>query len=391
MQHYYHCIIHAQKEVLLATNYWEKGHSVNIIGKALRDLNKRAQDENRFIIFKLMIDHPTKENILHYHSILPPEKWSHYDIPAPEEIPHISLQINNFHRLIMGTFHSKFLIIDRSIALLNSNNIQDRPNLEMMSHFEGDIVNSFYDTFLISWRVQFQPNLVCLNDEISYNENNFQFGINYSKIVPFHEPLEHAIARARLRLQHHFDDQQTEIYFHEPLLFSLESPLTNHLNLSAKSAEKTQPDKKLSPDQLEKLAEDFTPFIFHQSHSPFPIALVNRLPHGAPGHMDTANPQDAAWIGAFRYAEKSIFIQSPTLNAKPAIEGILTACRRGIQVILWLDLGFNDAKEGHGTLQGGTNERVIKKLYKKLKEDKNGSEHFLEVFWYTGKGLFEKI
>jgi hypothetical protein len=390
MQHYYQCIIHAKKEVLLATNYWEKGQSVNIIGKALRDLNKIAQNENRFIVFKLIIDHPTKENLTHFHSILPPHKWSHYDIPTPDEIPHISLEINNYHRMIMGTFHSKFMIVDRRIALLNSNNIQDRPNLEMMSHFEGDIVNSFYDTFIISWWLPFQPNLVCLNDELSSEDDEFQFGIDYSRIVPFKETLENAVARARLRLQHHLDIEQTEVYFQEPSLSS-ESPLTRHLNQSAKSAHSTQPDKNLSNDHLKKLSDDFTPFIFHQSHQPFPIALVNRLPHGAPGHTDTANPQDAAWIGAFHYAKKSIFIQSPTLNAKTAIEGILAACQRGIKVILWLDLGFNDSKEGHGTLQGGTNEHVVKNLYKKLREENNGSEWFLEVFWYIGKGLLWKI
>ncbi|CAF0891721.1 unnamed protein product [Adineta ricciae] len=387
MQHYYHCIVNAKREVLLATNYWEKGHSVSIIGKALRDLSQRAQQENRVVIFKLMIDHPMKENVAHFHSILPPHKWSHFDIPTPDEIPNVSLEVNNYHRLIMGTFHSKFMVVDRRIALLNSNNIQDRPNLEMMAHYEGDIVNSFYDTFLISWWLPFQPNLVCLNDEPLANNYQFQFGTKYPDIVPFKEPLEHAIARARLRLRNHLDIEQTEIYFNEPLLAlpSAESPLTKHLNLAAKSASKTEPDENLTKQELDKLANDFTPFIFHKPHQPFPIALVNRLPHGAPGHLDVANPQDGAWLGAMRYAEKLIFIQSPTLNAKPAIEGIFEACQRGVQVIVWLDLGFNDLKEGHGTFQGGTNEHVIKKLYKKLRREYAGKEKFLEVYWYTGK------
>jgi hypothetical protein len=69
----------------------------------------------------------------------------------------------------------------------------------------------------------------------------------------------------------------------------------------------------------------------------------------------------------------------------------ITACQRGIWVIVWIDLGFNDLTEGHGTLQGGTNEHVIKKLYKKLKKEKDGAEHFLEVFWYTAKGLLKYI
>ncbi|CAF3002949.1 unnamed protein product [Rotaria sp. Silwood2] len=442
MQHYYHCIIHAQKEVLLATNYWEKGESVNIIGKALRNLSKRAENENRYVIVKLMIDHPTKENITHFHSIVPSNKWSNYDIPLPEEIPNISLEVNNYHRLIMGTFHSKFMIVDRRLALLNSNNIQDRPNLEMMSHFEGDIVNSLYDTFVISWWLPFKPNLVCLKDEVSIDDD-IQFGINNSKISSIKQPLQQAIARARLRLQCHLERQESDIYLHVPLAseedenFILssedkkanknelstvalkalvihrrshspvvlvkttndltsaiigynmnprpETPLTHHLNRSAKSAGATKPDENLSDTELEKLADDFSPFIFHQKHKPFPIALVNRLPYGKPGHIDTANPQDAAWMGAFRYAKKTIFIQSPTLNATPAINGIISACRRGIIVRLWLGLGFNDLTEGFGTFQGGTNEHVVKKLYKKLRDGNDGAEKYLEVYWYTGK------
>jgi hypothetical protein len=49
-------------------------------------------------------------------------------------------------------------------------------------------------------------------------------------------------------------------------------------------------------------------------------------------------------------------------------------------------LGFNDLKEGRGTFQGGTNEHVVKKLYKKLKKTNNGTERNLQIFWYTAKG-----
>jgi phosphatidylserine/phosphatidylglycerophosphate/cardiolipin synthase-like enzyme len=435
MQHYYHCIIHAEKEVLLATNFWEKSASVNVIGKALRDLSKRAGNDNRSIIVKIMIDHPTKDNLLHYHSILPIDKWPDYDIPLPHEIPNLSLEVNNYHRMIMGTFHSKFMIVDRRFALLNSNNIQDRPNLEMMSHFEGDIVHSFYDTYLISWWLPFEPSLVCLKDHLS-SENDYLFGINNRRILSVQQPLKQAVARARLRLQSHLEEEESDVYLHAPLASDEDdqqvdgarfssvaiqalvhhrqshspgvlvkatndltgaildynmaprsgSPLTAHLNKSSKSAHATKPDENLSNEELERLGFDFCPFIFHQKHQPVPIALVNRLPRGTPGHIDTANPQGAAWMGAFRYAKKSIFIQSPTLNASPAIDGIIDACRRGVIVTLWLDLGFNDLAEGFGTFQGGTNEHVVKKLYKKLEEGNDGAERYLEVFWYTGKG-----
>lgn len=261
--------------------------------------------------------------------------------------------------------------------------------------------------------------------------------MNNSHISAIKDSLRQAIARARLRLLSHLENEESDVYLHAPFAFeendketsaaedrfsavalqalvhhrTAHSPaalvkatndltgaivgydltprtkpaLTIHLNKSSKSARHTEHDENLTDGELNRLTHDFIPFIFHQEHKPVPIALVNRLPRGTPGHIDTANPQDAAWMGAFRYAKKSIFIQSPTLNATPAIDGILSACRRGVRVILWLDLGFNDLTEGIGTFQGGTNEHVVKKLYRKLRDGKDGAENFLEVFWYTGK------
>jgi hypothetical protein len=442
MRHYYHVIVNAQKEILFATMYWEKSESANVIGKAFRDLSKRAGCENRHVIIKLLMDRPRISNAIRFHSVLPPIKWSCYDLPSPEEIPNISLEVHNYHRFILGTFHSKFLVVDRKLALLNSNNIQDRPNLEMMSHYEGDIVNSFYDTFLISWWLPFQPNLVCLNDN-AMMEQDFHFGSDSSSITSVKEPVGDTKAAARSRFKH-LELEKTEIDLDEPELSSsdnensspvkdkqyngttlfatvaqaynynrashspnvlvklanhitgavidknviprMQSPLTELLNKSSKSAGSTTADKNISAQEIEALSLEFSRFLFHRPHEPFPIALVNRLPSGIPGHRDTMNPQDAAWMGAFRYAQKSIFIQSPTLNAPPAIDGIIAACRRGIKVTLWLSWGFNDLKEGHGTFQGGTNEHVVRKLYKELSKTKDGTERNLETFWYTGKG-----
>lgn len=63
----------------------------------------------------------------------------------------------NFHRPLLGTFHQKALVVDRKIGLVNSNNIQDRPNVEMMIHLEGPVVDSIYDTLLLSWWESFSP------------------------------------------------------------------------------------------------------------------------------------------------------------------------------------------------------------------------------------------
>jgi phosphatidylserine/phosphatidylglycerophosphate/cardiolipin synthase-like enzyme len=83
-------------------------------------------------------------------------------LPAAEEIPNVDLQVINFHRPIFGTFHAKFTVIDRRIALLQSSNIQDNDNLEMLTHIEGPIVDSLYDAALLSWGKPLDPPLPLL-------------------------------------------------------------------------------------------------------------------------------------------------------------------------------------------------------------------------------------
>ena len=73
------------------------------------------------------------------------------------------MEVVNYHRPIFGTFHAKYMIVDRKIAIIQSNNIQDNDNCEMMAHFEGPIVDSFYDMALISWHNEMKPPLPCLS------------------------------------------------------------------------------------------------------------------------------------------------------------------------------------------------------------------------------------
>ncbi|KAK4705417.1 hypothetical protein P7C70_g782, partial [Phenoliferia sp. Uapishka_3] len=155
----------------------------------------------------------------------------------------------------------------------------------------------------------------------------------------------------------------------------------------------------------ERLIDDFKPHMIHKTHKPFrasipqlnlllatekisftAIALVNRGPHGSPGHQDVRVAQDAAWLAGFRYAAENVFIQTPTLNAKPIVRAIIEACTsggkdgRGLEVTLFLDLGFNDKGESV-PYQGGTNEEVVVRLYDALRPRKK--EHNLHVYWYT--------
>lgn len=84
-------------------------------------------------------------------------------IPHPDDLPNVDIEVMNFHQPVFGTFHSKYMVVDRKIAIVQSNNIQDIDNLEMMTQWEGPIVDSFYDVALISWHNALKPPLPCLD------------------------------------------------------------------------------------------------------------------------------------------------------------------------------------------------------------------------------------
>ena len=81
------------------------------------------------------------------------------------------------------------------------------------------------------------------------------------------------------------------------------------------------------PQSNIRAGDEWTPYILHSPIQTFPIALVNRRPHGTPEHSDAYVPQNEAWLAALRYAKESVFIQSPTLNTDVLVPAIIEACR----------------------------------------------------------------
>jgi phosphatidylserine/phosphatidylglycerophosphate/cardiolipin synthase-like enzyme len=133
--------------------------------------------------------------------------------------------------------------------------------------------------------------------------------------------------------------------------------------------------------------EPMTPYIPHPTLEPFPIAMVNRYPDGSLKNDSVYMPQNEAWLSGLRNAKKSVFIQTPNLNAAPLIPAILDACRRGIDVYCWICLGYNDIGELLPG-QGGTNEMVVHNLYQNLEPQYRKKLHW---FWYVAKDMMEPI
>jgi hypothetical protein len=47
-------------------------------------------------------------------------------LPSPAEVPGCSIEVQNYHIPPVGSFHQKTVIVDREVALLSSNNVQNR-------------------------------------------------------------------------------------------------------------------------------------------------------------------------------------------------------------------------------------------------------------------------
>ncbi|TDL14124.1 hypothetical protein BD410DRAFT_797330 [Rickenella mellea] len=363
MTHYAHLIANAQHEVFCATNYWEPSDAVTIVTDGIRALSKNVQERGgEKVVFKLMYDRGTPSQLIKNHTVVPPDGWEKVGIPKQEEIPGVQLEVVNYHRPPLGTFHAKYLVVDRRVACVNSNNIQDRPNLEMMVHVEGPIVDSFYDMALLSWANAMNPPLPLLSHPTPWAETEYKF---------------------------HWDNQNLK-YIEERKEFEPTVDEATYLQRVTERlcCKKFKADATVSASDVKR---DFKPYILHPEHKPVPIVMVNRNPKGMPGHDDAEHvPQDVAWISALKYAQKSVFIQSPTFNASPVVPAVMDACRRGVIVTLYVSLGYNDIGEMI-PFQGGTNEYVANKMITTLIAEGEGKQDNLKFHWYTAKDQVKPI
>ncbi|KAH6676232.1 hypothetical protein B0J14DRAFT_477411 [Halenospora varia] len=161
MRHMSNLIVRADKEVILATNYWLNSVASKYITDAMKELSRRAGERGEKVVFKLEYDRGSPKQVLEPHYTVSEKEYlgKAVALPAKDEIPNLDLQVINYHRPMLGTFHCKYMVVDRKYAVLQSNNIQDNDNMEMMTHLEGPIVDSLYDMALISFHKKLEPPL----------------------------------------------------------------------------------------------------------------------------------------------------------------------------------------------------------------------------------------
>lgn len=299
-------------------------------------------------------------------------------------MPNIDLAIVNFHRPMLGTFHCKFMVVDRQIATVSSNNIQDNDNLEMMSHLEGPIVDSLWDTFILSWHNKLDPFLPDRDSSAAerpaptYQESTFM-GL-FDQDGKFRKPEESTTADLREHMpgEPHYDGSIAD---EVQRLRSVMAPLPHESHADAVARHLNKPTglslKATAPAREPNL--HFFPFIPVAPTSAVPIAMASRKPYGSMNNESVFVPQNEAFLSLIRNAQQSIFIQTPDLNAKDLLPAIVSACKRSIEVTYYVCLGYNDTGELLPG-QGGTNEMAAHNLYSQLDTREKA---FLKVFFYV--------
>ncbi|PVF93099.1 IQ calmodulin-binding motif protein [Serendipita vermifera] len=468
MRHMSNLIVRAEKEVIIATNYWMSSVASTFVTNALRELSNRLAQRGGRVVVKIMYDRGSPWQLFDNHQNVDEATYtsSAVNLPPSKDIPNIDLQVINFHKPMLGTFHAKFMITDRKYGLIQSNNIQDNSNFEMACEIEGPIVDSLYDMFLISWNNKLVPpsptantpaagggskapvdsatsqqqkpdptdNVPVPSDTSNKDKNGKEIkGVQVTdpgdgntarddpsrktsavwttspigdlspgsdlrtanflaggqSIVP-QSQIDHP-SKDNTLPEHTTEDPHYDVDIAGEVarVQSAVSPkpgetrmeaVTRHLNHTVNKDFKGD-----APD--DPSSEAMTPYIPHPTLEPFPIAMVNRHPYGPFKNDSVYTPQNEAWLSGLRNAKKSVFIQSPNLNAGPIIPAILDACRRGVDVYCWICLGYNDIGELLPG-QGGTNEMVVHKLYQSLEPQYKKNLHW---FWYVAKDMMEPI
>lgn len=152
-------IVRADKEVFLATNFWINSVASSYITRAIRELSRRAGERGTKVVVKILYDRGSPKQLFEPHYLVPEKEYTSkaVGLPAAHEIPNVDMQVMNYHNPVLGTFHSKFMVVDRRIGIVQSNNIQDNENVEMMVQVEGPIVDAMYDMALLSWHKALDP------------------------------------------------------------------------------------------------------------------------------------------------------------------------------------------------------------------------------------------
>jgi phosphatidylserine/phosphatidylglycerophosphate/cardiolipin synthase-like enzyme len=165
----------ARQEVILVTCFWAKSATLACINDALRSLSEKAQASSSTISVRICFSSsslarnlllPTPKKGQNY----PPSTWNKFGLPHPDDLAGLNITITRKFFWPFGIIHSKYIIVDREVAIFPSCNVSWERWLEVAISLRGPIVGH-----LLSFHTEFWDNvkpLAAINASEANNETS---------------------------------------------------------------------------------------------------------------------------------------------------------------------------------------------------------------------------
>jgi hypothetical protein len=100
MQHHYDCIVKAEHEVILATNFWQASKSATLVCDAFKELSRRAGERGKKVVVKMMYDRANLKMLTESHVLVEEEEWLGDEVKLPKrsEMPWLDFELVNYHQ-----------------------------------------------------------------------------------------------------------------------------------------------------------------------------------------------------------------------------------------------------------------------------------------------------
>ncbi|KAH9934410.1 hypothetical protein B0H21DRAFT_825714 [Amylocystis lapponica] len=103
IQHHCDCIVEADCEVFLATNFWQTSKSATKICDAFIELSRRAEQRGKKVAVKMMYDRANLKILAETHVRMFEDEWTGNEVKLPKEsdMPGLDFELANYHQCVV--------------------------------------------------------------------------------------------------------------------------------------------------------------------------------------------------------------------------------------------------------------------------------------------------
>ncbi|KAJ9610322.1 hypothetical protein H2200_005099 [Cladophialophora chaetospira] len=149
----------AQRDVVLVTCFWAPSVTRDLISEALKHLSEKALALSRKIAVRICFSSssltrnmllPTPKDGQNY----PPLSWGKLGLPDAEELKGLNMRVTRKFFWPFGIIHSKYVVVDRALAIFPSCNVSWERWFEVAISCQGPVVEH-----LLSFHARFWDNV----------------------------------------------------------------------------------------------------------------------------------------------------------------------------------------------------------------------------------------